>query len=152
MDMCAFRQEIDVEDNNTIILQLEGGIKATYMQCHFTPDTHRNYVFIGTKGRMENFELEDKVVVKTLNKKDHNSTLADRVYEVKPASGGHSGADPVICRDFIDMLVRDKQPTATPLAGRMSVAAGVAGTQSIRSGSIPVDVPAIPEDLRDFVY
>ena len=152
MDQCAFRQEVDVEDSSTIILQLDGGIQATYMQCHYTPDTSRNYVFIGTKGRMENLEQENKIIVKTLNRKGDESTLADRVYEVKPAEGGHGGADPVICRDFIDMLVKDKQPTATPLAGRMSVAAGIAGTASIRNGSIPVKVPAIPDDLKDFVY
>jgi predicted dehydrogenase len=152
MDMCAFRQEVDVEDNNTIIMQLDGGIQATYMQCHFTPDSHRNYVFIGTKGRMENFELEGKVVVKTLDKKASAASLADRVYEVKPAQGGHGGADPVICKDFIDMLVHDKQPTATPLAGRMSVAAGIAGTESIRNGSAPVDIPALPDDIKDVVF
>ena len=152
MDQCAFRQEVDVEDSSTIILQLDGGIQATYMQCHYTPDTRRNYVFIGTKGRMENLEQEGKIIVKTLNRKGDDTTLADRVSEVKPAEGGHGGADPVICRDFIDMLTKDKQPTATPLAGRMSVAAGIAGTSSIRNGSMPMEVPALPEDLKDFVY
>lgn len=152
MDQCCFRQEVDVEDNSTIIMQLDGGIQATYTQCHFTPDTHRNYVFIGTKGRMENFELEGKVVVQKLRKKGDDSALADITYKVKPAQGGHGGADPVICKDFIDMLVHGKEPIATPLAGRMSVAAGVAGTQSIRNQSQPVDVPPIPDDLKEFVY
>ncbi len=151
MDQCCFRQEVDVEDNSTIIMQLDGGIQATYTQCHFTPDTHRNYVFIGTKGRMENFELEGKVVVQKLRKKGDDSALADITYKVKPAQGGHGGADPVICKDFIDMLVHDKEPIATPLAGRMSVAAGVAGTESIRNQSQPVDVLPIPDDLKDFV-
>ena len=60
---CAFRQEIDVEDNNMVLMELEGGVKAAYLQCHFTPDYHRNYTIIGTEGRLENSEPEMKVWV-----------------------------------------------------------------------------------------
>jgi len=153
---CAFRKEIDVEDNNVVIMELEGGIKASYLQCHFTPDYHRNYVFIGTEGRVENSEPEGKVWVKMRrttpgpnksrlldNDSDIWRELADRTYEIKPAVGGHSGADPVICNDFLDMVLLGKEPIATPIAGRMSVAAGCAAAQSIRSGGIPVDVPGL---------
>ena len=38
----AYRREIDVEDNQVMIVQLEGGIKASYSQCHFTPEYFRN--------------------------------------------------------------------------------------------------------------
>ena len=60
--------------------------------------------------------------------------LARRSYKIKPVKGGHGGADPVICKDFIDMIVKGKEPVATPLAGRMSVAVGCAATESLRSG------------------
>jgi hypothetical protein len=40
-----------------------------------------------------------------------------------------------------------KEPVATPLAGRMSVAAGVCAAESLRSGGIPIDVPPLPEAL-----
>ena len=84
-------------------MELEGGIKASYLQCHFTPDYHRNYVFIGTEGRLENSELEGKVWVK-LRPGFGCKSLADRVYEVKIADGTHGGSDPLICKDFIDMI------------------------------------------------
>ncbi len=77
----------------------------------------------------------------------HSNTwreLADRTYEVKRAVGGHGGADPVICRDFVDMVLDSAEPLATPLAGRMSVAAGVCAARSLRSGGTPVDVPPPP--------
>lgn len=151
---CAFRKEVDVEDNNVVIMELEGGIKASYLQCHFTPDYHRNYVFIGTEGRVENSEPQGKVWVKmrraapgpnntglTGKGSDIWRELADRTYEIKPAVGGHGGADPVICNDFLDMVLLNKEPIATPLAGRMSVAAGCAAAQSLRSGGTPVDIP-----------
>jgi len=143
---CAFRKEVDVEDNQVMIMQLDGGIKAAYLQCHFTPDYQRNYVFIGTEGRMENSQPEMKVWVKT-RRSNTERELADRTYEVKPSAGGHGGADPVICRDFVAMCLDGKEPVATPLAGRMSVAAGVCAAESLRSGGVPIDVRPLPETL-----
>jgi predicted dehydrogenase len=138
---CAFRQEVDVEDNSTVIMQLEGGIKASYLQCHFTPDYHRNYVLIGTEGRIENSEPEMKVWVKT--RRTHTwRSLADRTYDIKPAQGSHSGADPVITRDFCDMVLDGKEPEAPAIAGRMSVAVGCQAAESMRHGGMPLDVPA----------
>lgn len=144
---CAFRQEVDVEDNQVMIMELEGGIKASYLQCHFTPDYHRNYTFIGTEGRVENSEPEMKVWVKTRRSNTWRD-LADRTYDVKPLAGGHGGADPVICKDFVDMCLDGKEPLATPLAGRMSVAAGVSAAYSLRHGGVPVDIPPAPEGFR----
>ncbi|MBI5831196.1 MAG: Gfo/Idh/MocA family oxidoreductase [Armatimonadetes bacterium] len=143
-ELCAFREEIDVEDNQTMIMMLEGGIKASYLQCHFTPDYHRNYTIIGTEGRVENSEPENKVWVK-LRRRFGYKSLSDREYTVKPAEGGHGGADPVICEDFLDMVLDGKAPIATALAGRMSVATGCQGAASLRQGGMPLDVPAAPD-------
>ncbi len=152
MDLCVFRQEVNVEDNSTIMMELDGGIKATYMQCHYTPDYCRNYTFIGTEGRIENLDDSTKVIVKTRNRSNRWANLSHREHNVKPAMGGHGGADPVICKDFLDMILDGKRPIATPLAGRMSVAAGCAGTESLRNGSVPVEVRPLPEDLQGKVF
>jgi predicted dehydrogenase len=141
-NQCCFRGEVDVEDNNVMVMELDGGIKASYLQCHFTPDYHRNYTIIGTEGRLENSEPEGKVWVKMRRAKSWKE-LADREYRIRPAMGGHGGADPVICEDFLDMLIDGKEPLATPEAGRMSVAAGCAGADSMRNGGGVVEVPAI---------
>jgi predicted dehydrogenase len=140
---CAFRREIDVEDNQVMIMELEGGIKASYLQCHFTPDYHRNYTFIGTEGRIENSEPDMKVWVKTRRSNTYRE-LADREYAVKAATGTHGGADPVICEDFLDMVLDGKEPVATPLAGRMAVAAGCAGAESMRNGGKTVEIARPP--------
>lgn len=137
---CAFRREIDVEDNTVVIMELENGIKASYLQCHFTPDYFRNYTFIGTEGRLENLDDSSKIVVKTRNRSKEWKNYADRIYDVKPAVGGHGGADPVVCKDFIDMIVSGRKPLATPEAGRMSVATGCAATESLRNGGRVVEV------------
>jgi predicted dehydrogenase len=138
--LCAFRREIDVEDNNMVLMDLEGGIKCAYLQSHLTPDYHRNYVLIGTEGRLENSEPEMKVWVKTRRSNSYRD-LADRTYDIKPLAGTHAGADPIICRDFVDMVLDGKEPVAPAIAGRMSVAVGCRATESMRNGGIPLDVP-----------
>ena len=143
MNRCVFRQEIDVEDNSTIMMELDNGIKATYMQCHYTPDYCRNYTFIGTEGRVENLDDDRTVIVKLRSRSRRWENLADRRYQIKPATGGHGGADPLIARDFVEMILDDKEPLAPPLAGRMSVAVGCAGTHSIRNGSCVVEIPPV---------
>jgi predicted dehydrogenase len=146
-DQCAYRQEVDVEDNQVVIMQLEGGIKASYLQCHFTPEYFRNYTIIGTEGRLENLDDSSKVIVKT-RRRFGPKGLSDRVYEVKPAEGGHGGADPVICEEFLDVVLEGKQPVATPLAGRMSVATGCAAAESLRNDGVPVNIPPAPAWLK----
>jgi len=141
-NQCAFRQEVEVEDNNVMIMELDGGIKASYLQCHFTPDYHRSYTIIGTEGRLENSLPEMKVCVK-MRRSGGWKELADRTYDIRPAMGGHAGADPVICNDFLDMVLEGKAPLATPVAGRMSVAAGCAGADSMRNGGAVQEVPEI---------
>jgi predicted dehydrogenase len=103
------------------------------MQCHFTPDYQRNYTIIGTEGRIENDEIAQRVYVKTRNSQTWRD-LSDKIYEIKKAEGSHNGADPIICEDFLDMILQNKEPIAEPIAGRMSVAVGVAATESMRKG------------------
>jgi len=145
-DLCAFREEIDVEDTSAVLMELDGGIQATYMQCHFAPETWRNYTFIGTEGRMENLDRSSKILVRLRRQSRRRmNTASDIHYDVRPAEGGHGGSDPLVAADMIDMLQKGKEPVATPLAGRMSVAAGVAATQSLRNGGQPADVSQLPD-------
>lgn len=138
---CAFRQEIDVEDNSMVLMDMEGGIKGCYLQCHFTPDYFRSYVFIGTEGRMECFN-DGSIEVKTRRSNTWRE-YADRVYHVKGSAGGHGGADPLICEDFVAMVLDGKAPLATPEAGRQSVAVGCVATESLRNSGTPLDIPPI---------
>ena len=56
------------------------------------------------------------------------------------------------CKDFIDMLLDNKKPVATPLAGRMSVAVGCAATESIRNKNQVMEIPALPDELKGKVF
>ncbi len=148
MARCVFREEVDVEDNSMVIMELENGIKASYMQCHFAPDYFRNYTFIGTEGRMENLDDTNKVVVKLRNRSNRWKNLADQDYSVKEVVGGHGGADPIIREDFLDMILDGKSPVATPIAGRMSIAVGCAATESLRNGGKVNIIPDLPTSIK----
>ncbi|UJF15860.1 Gfo/Idh/MocA family oxidoreductase [Jeotgalibaca sp. MA1X17-3] len=125
--------EIDVEDNNILIMELENGIKASYLQNHFTPDYQRNYVIIGTKGRIENDEVNEKIIIKTRNTGTLHD-MSDLEINMKATEGVHAGGDPRITEAFVDYILEGVEPNATPIDGRMSVAVGVKATESLRNG------------------
>jgi predicted dehydrogenase len=41
----------DIEDLNMILMELQNGVKASYQQCQFSPDSWRNYTLIGCRRR-----------------------------------------------------------------------------------------------------
>jgi hypothetical protein len=129
-------------------MQLDGGIQALYTQCHFAPEYWRNYTFIGTEGRVENLDDKTKIIVKMRSRSKRWKNLsAEQVHTVRPAEGGHGGADPIICNDFVSMVLDGTTPVATPLAGRMSVAVGVKATESLRNGNVPFDIPPLSPSI-----
>jgi predicted dehydrogenase len=141
--MCCYRQEVDVEDQNMILLSTPKGVQASYMQCHFSPDSWRNYTVIGTKGRIES-NVDASVTLYT-QKKNHNRrdcgfSYSQAKYEVGEVKGTHGGADPKMCKAFVDYLIDDIAPRATSYDGLMAVAVGVKGAESIRNGNMPQSV------------
>jgi len=131
---------IDVEDVSVVNMRLDNGVIAAYQQCHFTPDYWRNYTVIGDAG----------CTVKVWNSgRSGYRAAADITYQVpeRPDSGGHGGADNALLDEFF-RFVRDGGRTDTsPVAARMSVAAGVQATLSLRDGGSPRDVPALDPEL-----
>lgn len=146
--LCAFRKEVDVEDVSHLLWELDNGVQCAYMQCHFAPHTpnYRNYVFIGTEGMAETVHVDGHEAIQVTARQSGTwKDYADRLYTIKPPPGGHGGADPIIAREFLDMLQNNITPTATPIDGRHSVAVGCAGAASLRQGSVPIDVSPVPE-------
>ena len=138
---------MDVEDVSHLLMQFDNGVLATYQQCHFTPDAWRNYVVIGTQGRIENLG-EEKVAL--WNHRTDYKPEGDEQFSCIPPGGSHGGADPKIVSEFV-RYVRDGGTTLTsPLAARNSVAAGYCGTQSIRNGGKPYDIPVPPADIVSY--
>ena len=144
--MCCFRQEVDVEDHSMVLLDL-GNVRAAYVQCHYATETNRNYLLIGTKGKAELTGNEIKVTTQRVNKTKarSDSHFATATIQVGAVQGGHGGADPRICRQFLDHVLDNAPTVATPRDGRMAVAVGCAATHSIRNGNVPIDITPCPE-------
>lgn len=139
---------IDVEDQTVMIMQLEGGPLGAYLQCHFTPDACRNYTVIGTEGRLENIGDGPEDPIFLWNRRtDRYHMIGDLVYRGDPVKGGgHGGSDPQIVQEFLRHVREGIDTTATPVAARMSVAAGYQATLSLRDGGTPRAVPPIKRE------
>ena len=144
---CAFRKEIDVEDNEMVLLELENGILANYSQCHFTPDYHRNYVFIGTLGRMESFEAMQRV------KGWQDTNRIEILYRNSPQREtihfntefwGHGGADIRMIKNWLASIRDGSFDRENPIAGRQSVAVGCLAADSLRNGNAWMNLPQLP--------
>ena len=146
LEQTGFSPIIDVEDHNMIFMQLANGSQATYLQCHYTPDAERNYTFIGTKGRLENIGDYGNCQIHVWTRRGPRAT-PDIVYNLKPVEGTHGGADGPIVQNFLDFVMHDAKTNTSPIAARMSVAAGVLGHLSMRGGNMPQEVPPLPEEM-----
>lgn len=134
-------KKIDVEDHNMIMMQLENGVQATYMQCHYTPDSCRNYTFIGDAGRLENIGDYGNCQIFLHNRRGSFMTKPDVIHNLREIQGSHGGADPRIVDEFVSFVKGECKASTCPIAAREAVATGFLGTESLRDGSAPRDVP-----------
>lgn len=154
MAQTGFHPIVDVEDHNMIMMQLANGVQACYTQCHYTPDSSRNYTVIGTRGRIENYgDCGENTTVELWERRTDSFNLrGDASFRTDTDREAHGGADPKIIKGFVDYLRDGTSPATTPQASRYAVAAGCAGAESIRSGGNPVDVEPLPEELENYIY
>ncbi|MFF5207955.1 Gfo/Idh/MocA family protein [Streptosporangium sp. NPDC000396] len=139
---------IDVEDVSVMNMRLDNGVIAAYQQCHFSPDYVRNYTVIGTEGRLENFGDGPGDTVKVWNTGPTGyRNDCDIAYKVPDADGGHGGADPGILGEFCRFAREGGVTDTSPVAARMSVAAGYMATMSLRDGGMPYDIPPLDPEL-----
>ncbi len=135
---------IDVEDHSMLLLGLENGVQASYLQCHYTPDDCRNYTVIGTEGRIENYgdhSSEDQwASVHLWNRRMGYQPEGNEIFRIPHIEGSHGGADPLIFEDFLRLLRGEKTEGATLLDARMAIAAGCGGTESLRHRSRMVEI------------
>lgn len=141
---------IDVEDLSHVSLRMTNGVLATYNQCHFTPDYWRNYVVIGTEGRIENFGDTDGGVVRLWNRRGEYRPDGDADYAIEVGEGTHGGADRAIVAEFLRFARDGGRIAVSPSAARDAVAAGIRATESIRSGSIPLRIPPLDAAVRAY--
>ncbi|MBN1864742.1 MAG: Gfo/Idh/MocA family oxidoreductase [Victivallales bacterium] len=145
----GFSPVIDIEDHNMIMMQLDNGSQASYVQCHYTPDSERNYTFIGTNGRIENVGDSGKCEIHVWTQRGERNS-PDIVHHLKPIEGTHGGSDPAIVRTFLDFVRNGTSTNTSPVAARYSVAVGVMGHASMRTGCRLKTIPKLPDKLVEY--
>jgi predicted dehydrogenase len=148
-DVEGFSPVIDVEDHNMIMMQLANGAQACYMQSHYAPDNERNYAIIGTRGRLENIGDAANAEIHVWTRRGKRSE-PDIVYSVPAKAGSHSGADPLIMRNFIDFAAGRALAITSPVAAREAVAAGFLAHESMRGDGGLRKIPALAQDIIDY--
>ena len=138
-DLCVYAREVDVDDNSIILVDYDNGARLTYVECHFTPEYTREFTFVGDRGKMvAHYDNEQNFVI-TITRRHSDRR---EVYRPARVPGGHGGGDPMIIRQFIDLVERG-EPCAPGVAGaRDSAAIAVAALQS-RKQQAPVSIPPV---------
>ncbi|MCH2176331.1 MAG: Gfo/Idh/MocA family oxidoreductase [Lentisphaeria bacterium] len=142
--------KIDIEDHNMIMMQLRNGIQCSYLQCHYTPDTCRNYTFIGTKGRLENIGDTGNSQIYVYTDRHSSFGTPNQIFQLFGQDQAHGGADPNIVDEFIRFVKFNDLTNTSPLAARNSVATGVLGAASLREGNVPKVIPELDPALVDY--
>lgn len=136
---CAFRKEIDVNDNHVVIVDYENGVKASYNECHFTPDNNREFIFIGTKGKLYMNQGESWIRVQ----ERHKPRSPVREYRMR-ALGGHGGGDERLLDDLVKCVRGKGQPVAGMDSGYLSILVADGAARSIREGRV-IDLSKAPK-------
>ena len=75
------------------------------------------------------------------------AVLENAQFPIVGDAGGHGDADVLTIAEFV-RFVRDDAPTDTsPLGAWYAVAAAIQATASLRANAVPLDVPALPDEL-----
>jgi predicted dehydrogenase len=131
---CAFREEINVLDNYQILLEYENGVKVSYFENHYTPDDNREYIFIGTKGKLILNDEEDTITVKLRNGMQHRKE--EIVYENLKALKWHGDGNIYILDDFISAMETGIAPSASAEAGAAALEIAITAHMSIISREV----------------
>ena len=140
---------IVVEDSSMIMMQLDNGVQASYLQCHYAPNAERNYTFIGTQGRVENIGDFGKCEIHVWTTRG-NRAEPDIIHYLKPLEGSHGGSDRAIVQSFIDFVRFGAKTNTSPIAARNAVATGVLGHDSMRGDGGRRDIPQLPKNVIEY--
>jgi predicted dehydrogenase len=125
---CAFRREIDVNDNHVVVIDYENGVKASYNECHFTADDNREYIYIGTEGKLW---MDDRAGTIRIQKRWNRQPTIE--WNVR-ADGGHGGGDEALLDDIVKCVRGKGEPVAGAESGYFSILLADGAARSVRLG------------------
>lgn len=149
-DKCVFAREIDILDNEILTIRYASGVRATFVECNFTPDYKREFAFIGDEGRLAIYD--DYSHNGAIHPVRHRQEIVfarrhgKRIVTLRPKMrpGGHGGGDPAMIEEFVDALRGKRTPLATGMTGVLSTAIAAAAEKSIATGKVePIHIKNI---------
>jgi predicted dehydrogenase len=123
-DTCIYLSEKDTHDQGIAIVEYDNGATASHSEYFVTAKTSRQYLVEGTLGHAD-ANLETRRI-EILPRWSTNRI----VHEISSIPGGHGGADPQMCAEFIRCIRKGLRPTASGIDGAWSVAIGEACERS----------------------
>ncbi|MDD2706553.1 MAG: Gfo/Idh/MocA family oxidoreductase [Verrucomicrobiae bacterium] len=147
-DYCVWSREMDLNDNSELAITYANGGKATFHECHFTPDYSREFWLTGDKGRLYGYyDNPGRFLIRI----QYSHQKHQRVEEFKPAhtGGGHGGGDERLRTEFFRRIMTgdtDHNACCFEL-GYYSTVLAACAEDSIESG-LPVNIPPMIERGR----
>ncbi|MDY5015402.1 MAG: Gfo/Idh/MocA family oxidoreductase [Eubacteriales bacterium] len=137
MDLCVYAEDCEAADNSLVLIDYENGARITYLECHFTPEYTREFMFIGDRGKIEAFYNNEQEFRIKLWKRHEK----EPVYFYPPkVEGGHGGGDTGIIREFFERIRCGKPCMKGVRGARDSAAIAIAAFESEKTG-LPVKIP-----------
>lgn len=142
-DYCVWGKQMDLNDNAELCVSYANGGKATFHECHFTPEYSREFWLVGTQGKMYGYyDNEGRFRIRI----EHSYSEERFVEEYQPphTGGGHGGGDNRMRDEFYNQIIANIPNVRSNLeslrSGYNSTALAVAAHASIESG-LPVEIP-----------
>lgn len=95
---CAYRCDNDVVDHQVVNLFFESGVSASLTMCAFTERCERILNIMGSKGQIQGNMEENEIIL------HHFASGRTTTIKLQTPSGGHSGSDIAIMRDFVTLV------------------------------------------------
>jgi predicted dehydrogenase len=141
IDGCVWRQDIDIQDNFTIMTRYAGGARLTYTAHTFMPYEGQEIGINGTNGRID-FNMYSAPGYNDQQLRLTRLFGKSELVQVKQQEGDHGGADPSVR----NLILRDTgapdplKLKAGSLAGAYSSLVGIAAYRSIERGGRTVRI------------
>ncbi len=102
---CVYACDNDVYDHQTVLMQFENGIEATFTTSAFSEAIYRTIKITGTEGELYGNLEKNRITVKRFGEEVKNVDLSVKKGEFE----GHGGGDAGLAEDFIRVLSGEKE-------------------------------------------
>lgn len=140
-DYCVWNRNLDLNDNSELCITYANGGKATFQECHFTPEYSREYWLVGDQGKLYGYyDNPGRFLVRV----EHAHANERYTEEFKPehTGGAHGGGDDNLREEFYRRIVAHEPAPDMLESAYYSTALAICAEDSIATGQ-PVAIPSL---------